>query len=98
MNPLVEKMLNTTVSNDVETRFLEDLFEEEAKCESRHQNPENAYCSGGATHMVSYSCEPTRDKVCDASAKYTQRCRNNPDDVCRDCGLSCFECWTIRPI
>lgn len=94
MNPLVEQML----SNDVETRLLEDLFEHETKCESRHQNPENAYCSGGVTHMLSYSCEPGRDRVCDAAAQYAQRCRNNPDNVCMDCDRSCFECWTIRPI
>lgn len=98
MNPLVEEMLITKSRQDLEIAMLEELLTGDVRCESLHQNPENAHCSGGVTHMVSYSCEPCRDRICDAAAQYTQRCRMAPDNVCIDCDLSCFECWTITPI
>lgn len=54
MNPLVKDMLEATIRNDVETRFLEDLFEHEVKCESRHQSP------GLSESQVSERSEPYR--------------------------------------
>lgn len=98
MNPLVEEMLTAKSRQDLEIAMLEELLTGDVKCENRHQSLENAYCSGGVTHLVSYSCEPRTFKICDAAAHYTQRCRSNPMSTCRDCGLSCAECWTITPI
>lgn len=98
MNPLVSEMLTAKNRQDLEIAMLEELLTGDVKCESRHQNPENAYCSGGATHMISYSCEPGRDKICDAAAHYSQRCRSDSSNVCEDCDLPCSECWTITPI
>jgi hypothetical protein len=90
MNPLVEQMLNTTVSNDVETRLLEDLFEQEAKCEA--QNHGELECTGEVTHV--FKCCGYGQLICDSRVKYLEghyrgkvRCTH------------CHEkCWTIRPI
>lgn len=97
MNPLVEQMLNTTVSNDVETRLLEDLFEHEAKCESTHLNPENSYCSGNVTHL-GISCTPAM-KLCDSASQYWKESIDGTIwGRCVDCNQGTEKCWTIRPI
>ncbi len=90
MNPLVEQMINTTVSNDVETRLLEDLFEQEAKCEAKDHG--ELECTGEVTHA--FKCCLYDQLVCgsrvkriDAHYRGIQRC------------AGCYEkCWTIRPI
>ncbi len=56
MNPLVEEMLTAKNRQDLEIAMLEELLTGDVKCENRHQSLENAYCSGGVTHLVSYSC------------------------------------------
>lgn len=94
MNPLVEKMLNTTVSNDVETRFLEDLFEEECKCRLNHRD---IPCS--VKVVAIHTC------ACDGSSRF--RCENGViwfdsytirGGRCAACHAPASECWTIRPI
>lgn len=90
MNPLVEKMLNTTVSNDVETRFLEDLFEHEAECEANDHG--DLECTGEVTHT--FKCCGYRQLICDSRVKYI---RGYYQGIlyCTHCDE---ECWTIRPI
>lgn len=83
---------------DLELIALEEAFADDCKCDSRHQNPENAYCSGAVTYLLTYSCDSEVNRVCDAAGKYAQRCTSARDNVCADCDLPCFECWTIRPI
>lgn len=94
MNPLVEQMLNATVSNDVETRLLEDLFEQEAKCESKHYNWDDT-CSREVTHL--FCACVTVKKVCLTAAN---RIGGEIADqaMCNRCGDPVSECWTIRPI
>lgn len=92
MNPLVKGMLEATISNDVETRLLEDLFEHEVKCESKHDNWGDE-CSGEVTHLFR-ACVIAK-RVCLTAAN---RIEGDMRGVCARCENSVSECWTIRPI
>lgn len=90
MNPLVEQMR----SNDVETRLLEDLFEQEAKCKLNHRETS---CS--VKVVAIHTC------TCDGSTRF--RCENGViwfnlftkrGGICLRCDHPASECWTIRPI
>lgn len=93
MNPLVEQMLNATVSNDVETRLLEDLFEQEAKCESQAHL---IGCTGEVTHL--FTSTHKQINVCADTEAYVKDSQDNPRRYCKTCGQSTRLCWTIRPI
>lgn len=95
MNPLVEQMLNATVSNDVETRILEDLFEQEAKCESRTHNNGRAKCTGDVAYLLR-SCESAL-KVCTGMGNHVLH-QMDWTAPCVYCNRITSECWTIRPI
>lgn len=90
MNPLVEQMLNTTVSNDVETRFLEDLFEQEVKCEAHDHG--KIECTGEVTHA--FKCCGYGQLICDSRVKRLQDYYQGIQ-FCTKCKE---KCWTIRPI
>lgn len=92
MNPLVKQMLNVTVSNDVETRLLEDLFEQNVECESPHTA---TVCSIEVTHRYS-SCAGEWN-TCWNSAKPKIEELHGPFR-CTRCKQDVLECWTIRPI
>lgn len=88
MNPLIEKMLESTV----ETYLLEDLFEQEAECESRYHWSQ---CTETVTHRGG-NCKRLRN-ICDDAAQYV-RDGIESSDWCEDCQRDCAVCWTIRPI
>ena len=96
MNPLVEQMLNATVSNDVETRLLEDLFEQEAKCASNHTNGET--CTVRVVARKTTECGGLDFLICEVSYKWNRYAMADPGRGCAGCGRDSIECWTIRPI
>lgn len=95
MNPLVKDMLDATIRNDVETRFLEDLFEHEVKCESPTHNNGRAKCTGDVAYLL---------RTCDSSLKVCPGMGNQVlhqmdwTALCMYCNRVTSECWTIRPI
>lgn len=98
MNPLVEQMLNTKSRNDLELEILEQTFEEDCKCEGRHNY--TPYCSGDVIYRT-VSC--VRDyKSCkslvDDPVTGTRVRMNIPGMKCVYCMNLAVECWTIRPI
>lgn len=94
MNPLVSEMLFAQ-REDLELRNLEGLLEDDCKCESKHRDPENRYCSGGAAY-VGMSCMPDI-KICDAAGKAWMLFMED-GSICDECDRLCGDCWTIRPI
>lgn len=98
MNPLVEKMLNTTMSNDVETRFLEDLFEHEMKCQSAHEDAILPGCTQEVVSVNVIRCNGKGVLYCIVAEESAKRAIENRTHTCRDCGRGIKECWTIRPI
>lgn len=97
MNPLVEQMLNATVSNDVETRFLEDLFEHEAKCEADHEGT-GMICRVRVVARKTTDCDGKDFLICGSSYKWNRYVMADPDRVCAGCEQDSMKCWTIRPI
>lgn len=97
MNPLVEQMLNATVSNDVERRLLEDLFEQEAKCASAHSGSGTS-CTIRVVARKTTECGALDFLICEASYKWNRYVMSDPDRVCAGCDRDSIECWTIRPI
>lgn len=95
MNPLVEQMLNATVSNDVDTRLLEDLFERDCECESPTHDKNRVICSGEATWALK-SCQ-MEIRVCEAMGQHVNR-GISKGAKCAHCKNFLSECWTIRPI
>lgn len=85
--------MNPLVSNDVETRLLEDLFEHEVKCEGVLH--ETMPCSVQITHFFR-SCAVGK-LVCTVFAVETIQ-EIEQGYICGDCKNSVSECWTIRPI
>jgi hypothetical protein len=76
---------------------LEGLFDQDLNCTSRSVHP----CSRLATHVVRAKA-PCPDSVntiywCDSRLKL-HLSRSLEHYVCSFCGISMFECWTIRPI
>jgi len=92
MNPLVKDILDTAHSHDIELRFLEDLFADDCKCESRAHLVE---CTKVATHR-SKNCQRSAN-ICEDATNYVLDGLMSPDN-CEDCKLPCSECWTITPI
>lgn len=94
MNPLVEQMLNATVSNDVETRLLEDLFEQNVECEAKQHK---AACSHEVTHRYRY-CKGGVN-VCNSRAmELSREIMESLGMYCAHCKKPATKCWTIRPI
>lgn len=88
MNPLVEKML-IAQREGIDVRTLEQIFEHEAKCQSRVHLTE---CSKEVTHRF---VSNHRDiLVCADTAAYVRACHGR----CETCYAPVEECWTIRPI
>jgi len=96
MSPLVKQMLNTTVSNDVETRLLEDLFEQEVKCESDHSYNGDR-CSNKVTARIYQKCG-RNSMVCHNAEVIAEAAIILHSDDCGYCGSHLEDCWTIRPI
>lgn len=94
MNPLVEKMLDKTVSNDTETRLLEDLFEHNVKCQTIHSE---TICSVEVVAISTSTCNGTTCLKCENSAAIAREVIAS-NLLCTTCGKLCRECWTIRPI
>lgn len=95
MNPLVEQMLNATVSNDVETRLLEDLFERDCKCESDHDaGPDCTYDIVARKYVA---CDGIAFNICQSSLNQNRQWLSENGN-CDGCNIPVSECWTIRPI
>lgn len=80
---------------DVELEFLEDLFEDDCKCEAAH-GPEIPNCSITATHRIT-TCQG-QSNIClncfNAFPRLARRIK-----VCPLCGIvDVLKCWTITPI
>jgi hypothetical protein len=74
---------------------LEKLFEEEIKCESKHEPDLNPHCSIEVTHRVQ-SCVDRLDEC--ASAARVNLELMDLNWTCTGCKRRARDCWTVRPI
>lgn len=95
MNPLVKDMLESAHSHDIELRFLEDMLNEECKCESLMHD---SGCTNEVTHRGFRRCANVSKNVCADAAAYIVKSKSHPLYYCSDCGESTRLCWTITPI
>ena len=75
---------------------IEDLLEDECKCESLHNTPWNATCSVTVRWYVGHCVPAGPHLVCD---DYARMCiMRRAISTCADCKRAATECWTIVPI
>lgn len=91
MNPLVS-VTESQAGQDVELRFLEDLLNDDCKCESHHKRTK---CSEEVTHRI-VTCAGDW-QVCVNSAR-DMIYRNRKGNWCAGCKRFTEDCWEIRPI
>lgn len=95
MNPLVEQMLNTKSRNDLELEILEQTFEHEAKCQSKHVTQKT--CTVEVVALKTSLCG-AHFLICDASYRCNMESLETMYFNCSGCGNPASKCWTIRPI
>lgn len=81
-------------THDIELRFLENLFEHEAKCERPHRF---TTCSVKVVAKVSASCNGSSFLKCANGTAYSLNVMET-GQYCGDCNSLARECWTITPI
>ena len=75
---------------------LEDLLEDECKCESLHNIPQNAKCSVTVRWYVDDCTHDGPHLVCDNYARVFIVHRDT--QVCAHCYRDASDCWTIVPV
>lgn len=98
MNGLVEKMLDLTADREVEIALLEDLFEEDCKCDSSHIKAVAGPCSGVAVAKCVPGCGMVGALWCQSALDSANRSIAEGFYKCALCGSKIGECWTITPI
>lgn len=96
MSPIVEQMLESTHTRDLELVELEDLFTKDCECESDHINI--APCTKIIVARKTTACG-TDILICSASYAWNMiRMADSQKRRCAECGSTLFECWKIRPV
>lgn len=89
--------LDTKPDHDIELRFLEDLFEDDCKCESDHLPPVSV-CSGDVIARKRTACIRLDFKICRNSYEHNMRSVTSGYRTCASCGRLTSECFTITLI
>lgn len=95
MNPLVQEMLETRAGQDVELRFLEDLLNDDCKCESAHDG--GPACTHDIVARKYVACDGIAFNICQSSLNQN-RVWLSENGNCNGCNLPVQVCWEIRPI
>lgn len=77
-----------------ESLYLEDLLDDECKCESSHKNTS---CSGSVVARKHRSCGPSFN-ICSNSRSWNLLVISTPGKRCKKCLENVSECWSIRPV
>lgn len=95
MNPLVKDMLESAHSHDIELRFLEEIFEDDCKCEGiEHGNLECVKTVSALYRNCKY-----QQLACSTRVAYVESyIQERGSNYCRYCLRLGKECWTITPI
>lgn len=71
----------------------------EAECESSHDNPDNAVCTGVVVARARATCEKEPAVIlCSAAYQYVLRSIAGGVASCRGCGWPCAACWRVALI
>jgi len=84
-------------ATDIELTVLEELLNDECKCECLHTAEGNETCSGIVTHISTFACGPERFLICFAAARFYVLSFGT-GDYCEDCFKPVEECWSVRPV
>lgn len=95
-NDLDFEMIDTTT--DLELTILEDLLNDECKCESLTHKDEGTVCSVKVTHFVSTVCGMGDKLLCQVAANTLQGHINSGRIRCAYCNHRAHNCWSIRPV
>lgn len=68
-------------------------WDEELKCESKHNDADNKTCSGHITHRFT-ACVGSK-LVCRATASYVDSLRKNPAEWCVECRNRVRDDWSV---
>lgn len=79
----------------LEVTLLENLFNEECKCEINHTHTS---CSVEVTHARIVSCTGNRLLMCQNAASGTNRWIEERSGTCAVCGNNVADCWAVVPV
>lgn len=106
LNPLVEKILESTVQKGLDMGILNELeYTPDEGCELAHKDGKTV-CSGKATHWQDANLHrETPKKICENAYKWNQARIDGPDSsYCGDCfeqhgtKNKIWQCWHMEPI
>lgn len=87
------------IAEDLDTRLLEDIFEEE-HCEVQHDRAGVKQWCAPCTHQVvarlEHSCNGKSGLVCAATVESAYL--TDEWVICRACRSQILECWTFIPV
>jgi hypothetical protein len=83
---------------DSEIQFLENLFNEECKCESKHIETTSAICSVKATHRADIKCLNSTPLLICGELALADFIHMNKGFLCGECNSRASDCWIITPI
>lgn len=105
MNPLVEKILHSTVEKSLDMSILNELeFTPDDECEADHAKHAQGTtpCSIVATHWSIKNLHPWPvKKVCENIARHVE---DHPNNLCKECfemgngAIPLWQCWHYEPI
>lgn len=96
MDTIVSQMLETVSRNREEISNLEEIFNENCKCQSVHKQSK---CTFEVTHHVHSQCGVYPHKVvCLGAATVSIWHMKAGIAACAGCGVLARDCWIIRPI
>lgn len=82
-------------ATDISAEHLEDLLNEECKCEKKYHDLYE--CTHLAVAKLSFKCDTFNPLVCQSIVtEYWEACEN--EDWCEGCGNLVSGCWSIRPV
>lgn len=93
MNPLVSDMLDIVAGQDTDLMFLEELLNDDCKCESIHNLTQ---CSVKVVAKIT-SCTVPWTLKCANGLRYSRQFMAEGGG-CSGCHELASDCWTIRPI
>lgn len=83
---------------DLELTILEDLLNDNCKCESQTHQDAGTVCSVEVTHRVITVCGKGDKLLCQVAAFTVQGFIESQDTVCIYCERGAEDCWSIRPV
>lgn len=89
-------MLDTQEITEFDLSLLPG-WDEELKCESRHDPKQVPVCTVEVVAIKSRHCSKPF-LICQASYEYNLRIISGARYYCSDCGENVYDCWKVTPV